>query len=125
MPRERTRSLRVAAEIQRILSELLLTEIKDPRLERVRVSEVELSGDLGVATVFFSTLDLEDDPLDAIEAFTKARGFIRSQVGQALGLRRIPEFRFRHDTSARRGVELSRLIAGTPRPAPKPDDQPD
>jgi ribosome-binding factor A len=122
MPRERTRNLRVAAEIQRILSELLLTEIKDPRLARVQVSEVEVSGDLGVATVFFSTLGLDDDPLDVIEAFARARGFIRSHVGQALGLRRTPEFRFRHDTSARRAVELSRLIAGAP-PARKPDDQ--
>ena len=122
MPRERTRNLRVAAEIQRILSELLLTEIKDPRLARVQVSEVEVSGDLGVATVFFSTLGLDDDPLDVIEAFASARGFIRSHVGQALGLRRTPEFRFRHDTSARRAVELSRLSAGAP-PAPKPDDQ--
>jgi ribosome-binding factor A len=123
MPRERIRNLRVAAEIQRLLSELLLTEIKDPRLERVRVSEVEVSGDLGVVTVFFGTLGLDEDPLDAIEAFSKARGFIRSRVGKALGLRRTPEFRFRHDTSARRGVELSRLIAGTPPPDPKRDDK--
>jgi ribosome-binding factor A len=124
MPRERSRNLRVAAEIRRLLSELLLTETKDPRLERVQVTDVELSGDLGVATVFFGTLGLDDDPLDALEAFTKARGFLRSRLGQALGLRRTPELRFRHDASARRGLEISRLIASAPK-APQAEDPSD
>ena len=47
------------------------------------------------------------------EGFEKARGFFRSRVGQALQLRRVPELRFRHDTSARRGAEIGRLIDET------------
>jgi ribosome-binding factor A len=110
MPREFSRKLRVAAEMQRVLNELLLLEVKDPRLANVRVSEVEVSGDLGVATVFFNTLDLAEDPGAAKEALEQARGFLRSSVGRSLRLRRVPELRFRHDASARRGVELGRLI---------------
>jgi ribosome-binding factor A len=118
MPRERTRSLRVAAQIQRLLNELLLSGVKDPRLSGARVSDVEVSGDLGVATVFFNTLSPDDDPVPVKEGFEQARGFFRSRVGQALQLRRVPELRFRHDTSARRGAELSRLIddSGSARP---------
>jgi ribosome-binding factor A len=74
------------------------------------VSTVEVSGDLGVATIFFNTIALDDDPADVREGFEKARGFFRSRVAQSLRLRRVPELRFRHDTSARRGVELARLI---------------
>jgi ribosome-binding factor A len=96
--------------MQRLLNELLLSDVKDPRLAGVRVSEVEVSGDLGVATVYFNTLGLDEDPAAIKEGFEQARGFFRSRVGQALQLRRVPELRFRHDSSAQRAAELGRLI---------------
>jgi ribosome-binding factor A len=116
MPHESPRKNKVAAEIQRLVNELLRVEVKDPRLAGTTVSAVEVSGDLGVATVFFSTISLEDDPADIRVGFEKARGFLRARVGQALQLRRVPELRFRHDASARRAVEMGRLIdeAGAP-----------
>ena len=110
MPREHARSLRVAAQMQRLLNELLLSDVKDPRLAGARVSEVEVSGDLGVATVYFNTLGLDEDPAAIKEGFEQARGFFRSRVGQALQLRRVPELRFRHDSSAKHAAELGRLI---------------
>jgi ribosome-binding factor A len=119
MPREFARKHRVAAEIQRLLSELLLSEVKDPRLTDARISDVEVTGDLSLATVFFNTLSLDDDPAPIKEGFEQARGFFRTRVAQALKLRRVPELRFRHDTSAKRAVELSKLIdevRGTGRP---------
>jgi ribosome-binding factor A len=116
MPREPVRSQKVAAEIQRVLNELLLSEVKDPRLAAARISEVEVSGDLGLATVFFNTLGLEDDPAPVKEGFEQARGFFRGRVAKALQLRRVPELRFRHDTSAKRAVELGQLIDDARRP---------
>jgi ribosome-binding factor A len=110
MARESSRKNKIAAEIQRLVNELLRGDVKDPRLAGATVSAVEVSGDLGVATIFFSTIALDDDPADIREGFEKARGFLRARVGQALQLRRVPELRFRHDTSARRGVEIGRLI---------------
>jgi ribosome-binding factor A len=120
MPREFARKHRVAAEIQRLLNELLLSEVKDPRLTGARVSDVEVSGDLGLATVFFNTLALDEDPAPIKEGFEQARGFFRTRVARALQLRRVPELRFRHDTSARRASEINQLIddtRGTDRPA--------
>jgi len=115
MARESSRKNKIAAEIQRLVNELLRTEVKDPRLAGATVSAVEVSGDFGVATIFFSTIALDGDPADIREGFEKARGFLRGRVAQSLGLRRVPELRFRHDTSASRGVEIGRLIdeAGT------------
>jgi ribosome-binding factor A len=110
MPREFSRKLRVAAELHRLLNELLLSEVKDPRLDGVRVNDVELSGDLGVAKVLFGTVDVDRDPRAAEEAFRKASGFLRTRVARALRLRRAPELRFVHDTRTQRGFELSRLI---------------
>jgi ribosome-binding factor A len=110
MPREFSRKHRVAAEMQRILNELLLTEVKDPRLAGVRVSEVEVTGDLSLATIFFSTIEIDEDPANIKQGFEQARGFLRSRVANALQLRRVPELRFRHDATARRAAELQRLI---------------
>jgi ribosome-binding factor A len=110
MPREFSRKLRVGAELQRLLNELLYAEVKDPRLAGVTVNEVEVSGDLGVAKVYFGTLDPNLDPQDARAGFDKAGGFLRLRIGQSLRLRRVPELHFVHDLSAQRGLELSRLI---------------
>ena len=110
MPRESARKHRIATEIQRLLNELLLTEVKDPRLGGARISDVEVTGDLSLATIYFNTLGLDDDPVPIKEGFEQARGFFRSQVGRALQLRRVPDLRFRHDASARRAVELGKLI---------------
>ena len=117
MPRESSRKHRIAAEIQRILNELLLAEVKDPRLAGARVSEVEVTGDLSLATVYFNTLGLDDDAATIKEGFEQARGFFRSRVAGALQLRRVPELRFRHDTSARRAAQLNELIDSASLPA--------
>ena len=108
--------------MHRLLNELLLTDVKDPRLAQVRVNEVEVSGDLGVATVYFGSLDVDAAPDEALLGFEKARGYLRTRVARALGLRRAPELRFRHDTSVRRAVELGRLIADAKAPTRDTDE---
>jgi ribosome-binding factor A len=113
MPREFSRRLRVGAELERILNELLQFEVKDPRLQDVRVTEVEVSGDLGVARVFYSLLDPDADPEPARLALERASAFMRSRVGKAVRLRRVPELRFEVDSSAREGLRISQLIDET------------
>lgn len=105
-----TRRRRVGAELHRLLNELLRTEVKDPRLENVTVNDVEMSGDLSVAKIYYSTLDPDAPTEDAQIGFAKASGFLRGRIGQALRLRRAPELHFIRDESARRGAELTRLI---------------
>jgi ribosome-binding factor A len=100
----------VGAELHRLLNELLRTEVKDPRLDEVTVSEVEMSGDLGVAKVFFATLYPDADVGEAQAGFDAASKFLRGRIGRALRLRRTPELIFLRDESARRGAELTRLI---------------
>lgn len=103
----------MGAELQRVLNGLLHSEVKDPRLEGVRVSDVELSADLGVARVYYATLDPDADLTPIEDSLRKASGFLRFRVGHEIRLRRVPELRFLHDESAKRGLELSRLIAST------------
>ena len=104
------RNRRVAAELKRLANELLCHEINDPRLSGVRISEVELSADLGVARLYFNLLDPDDDSRDVELALSRATGFLRSRIGRAIRLRRVPELRFVRDVAAKRGMELTRLI---------------
>ena len=96
--------------MQRVLNTLLAGEVKDPRLSGVTISAIDLSGDISVAKVAFSSLDPDEDPERAAEGLRKAGGFLRSRLGQILSMRRVPELRFQHDEGARHGLELTRLI---------------
>lgn len=125
MARETPRKLRAAAELQRAANELLCHEINDPRLSGVRISAVELSGDLSVARLYFNTLDPDDDPGPAAQGLQSAAGFLRSKLGRAVRMRRVPELRFVHDVAARRGVELTRLIDRVTGEAREPSDSPE
>jgi len=101
---------RVADQIQRELSALLHTELKDPRVGMITLTDVEVSPDLAHAKVFFTTLG-DAEALARTEAGLKrAAGFLRSELGRRLKLRVTPEVRFVHDPSVERGARLSRLI---------------
>jgi ribosome-binding factor A len=94
------RGLRLEGLIREELNSLLEGEISDPRLEDVRVTRVELTRDGSRARVWFVTTRLEERASAEIEtAFTRASGFLRSRLCEALPLKRSPELRFRHDPS--------------------------
>ncbi len=95
----------------RLLNEILRHESKDPRLEFVSISAVDLSRDLSVARVFFSMLQPDADPEPVNQGLKSAAGFLRSKIGNALKIRHTPELRFQHDDSIARGMALSALIA--------------
>ena len=109
MPREFPRKLRVAAELQRVLNALLSSEVKDPRLAGVTISAIDLSGDISVAKVAFSTLEPDADPEPVLSALKKAGGFLRSRTGQILSMRRVPELRFEQDLGSSSGYRADSL----------------
>jgi ribosome-binding factor A len=111
MPREFPRSQRVAEQVQRELAALIRREIKDPRVELVTVTAVEVSKDLAYAKVFVSSLGDTQPRADLITALTHAAGFLRHELGKALRLRIIPELRFVYDETQERAAKLEALIA--------------
>lgn len=111
MPREFSRNQRLGAQMLRSLSELLRFETKDPALSDVSLTAVDLSKDLGVARIYFSLLNPDDDPQPALDGLIRASGFLRSKLGSALTVRHMPELRFVHDDSIAHGAAMARLIA--------------
>ncbi|MBC3906538.1 30S ribosome-binding factor RbfA [Undibacterium umbellatum] len=105
------RGLRVADQIQRDLAEIIWSELKDPRVGMITLTEVQLTADYAHAKVYFTTL--VDDPVavkNTIEALVKASGFLRNQLGLRLHIHTLPQLHFVHDTSTMRGIAMSRLI---------------
>jgi ribosome-binding factor A len=94
---------------RRELSRLLLSEIKDPRVNGVTVTEVRVTSDLSYATVFV-TVDGSENREAALEGLERASGFIRREMGQILHLRKIPEFRFEVDTTLANATRIEQLL---------------
>jgi ribosome-binding factor A len=110
MPREFHRSRRIEDQIQRILSEVIRADVRDPRLHGAIITAVDVSRDLGVAKIYFTSLDPEQGADELSEAFASALKFIRGRLAQQLTVRSVPELRFLHDDSTARGEAMDRLI---------------
>ena len=89
------------------LSELILREIKDPRIKLVSLTGVEVTSDLRRAIVRVSVLGEESQREEAVEALRHARGFLRTELAHRLRTRVTPELIFELD----RGAEHSQRIA--------------
>ena len=110
MPREFNRSERVAGQMRRELAQLVQSEVKDPKVGFVSISDVEVSRDLAHAKVFVTVFDAERAP-ESIRALQRAAGFLRSRLGQTMRIRNVPELHFRHDDSVETGMRMDELIA--------------
>ncbi len=113
MPNDFPRSHRVADFIQRELSELIRTELKDPRVSSmVTVSSVEVTRDLGTAKVHYTIMNPQEGERESTDqALKKAAGFLRRRLAPRLNTRSVPQLRFYYDDSIERGAHMSALIA--------------
>ena len=109
MAKEFSRSQRVAEQIRRELADLLQFEVKDPRVGRITVTEVEVSGDMAHAKVYYSAPPGEHNA-ELQKGLEKSAGFLRGQLAKRMMLRTVPQLHFLYDASIDRGMRLSRLI---------------
>jgi ribosome-binding factor A len=122
MPKDFSRTLRVADQIQRELANLIRLEVKDPRVGMVTLTGVEVSPDYAHAKVFFTLLGNSAQQEAAQRALAHAAGFLRGQIGRRIKLHTIPELHFVFDESVERGARLSQLIDSAIASTPAPDD---
>ena len=103
---------RMADLLQRELTTLLMHEARDPRIKLATVSSVDLSRDLGHATVRISYLGDDDGRDECIEAIRRAAGFFRSSLAPRLKVRRVPELNFVPDLGAEHSQRINELLEG-------------
>ncbi len=91
------RGICLGDQIMQELAMMLLREVADPRLELVSLTSCRLNADMSIALVTFTVGGGEERRKEALEAFNKANGFLRSGLGKRLKMRLLPELRFAHD----------------------------
>lgn len=111
MPKDGSRSRRVAEQIQRELAELIQLEVKDPRVGMITLTGVEVTSDYSHAKVFFSLLGDQARLQQALVGLNSAAGYLRSQVAHRMKLRVMPALHFVHDLSIEEGMRIDKLIA--------------
>lgn len=100
---------RVASDLQKEISKILLTEIKDEDLKRVTITYATVTNDLSFAKVYFTTLD--DDKRDkVIKDMNNASPFFRRELASRLEIRHIPEIKFVYDESIEYGKKIEDII---------------
>jgi len=114
------RQERVAELIHHEISSLLQFETNDPRIGFVTVTEVEVTPDLKVATVYISIFSGEE--ADVRQGLESAAPFFRRELGRRLSLRYTPALTFRFDRSAEYGAKIDTLLSEIDIPA---DDEAD
>jgi len=103
------RQRQIEKRIQQKVSELILFEIKDPRMGFVTITGVTIGRDLAVAKVRWSVLDPKDKS-KVSHLLTHARGFLRRGVARDLDIRSAPELRFEYDDGAERAERISQRL---------------
>ncbi|KYG89549.1 30S ribosome-binding factor RbfA [Metasolibacillus sp. FSL H7-0170] len=104
------RSNRIAEQMKKELGDILGRKIKDPRVGFVTVTDVAVTGDLQQATVYITSLGNEREREETLKALEKAAGFIRSEIGSRIRLRRTPEILFEFDSSVEYGNKIDALL---------------
>lgn len=104
------RAHRVAEQMKKELGEIISRKIKDPRVGFVTVTDVQVTGDLQQAKVFISVLGNDEEKENTLKGLAKATGFIRSEIGQRIRLRKTPEISFEFDESIQYGNKIEKLL---------------
>lgn len=111
MAQQNFRVGRLEQEIQRSVNEILLKRIRDPRVQDVTITGVEVTGDLQQATIYYSVLsELASVNQKAADGLTAATGLIRKEVGATLNIYKTPEIFFKKDDSVVYGNKIDDLI---------------
>lgn len=122
------RQKRVAEQIRLEISDLLLRDLKDPRLALVTVTRVTVDRELTHADVYVSNLGEAADHAAMLDALHRAAGYIRREIGRRIRLRLTPELVFHWDPGMENVEQVARLLdtlktaAPPPDPAAGPDD---
>jgi ribosome-binding factor A len=117
-----TRAERISMKLQQAITELLTKKISDPRIEMATVSQVKMTPDLRLASVYVTVFGDEARIAETLAGFKKSKGFIKKHIAPQLGLKYMPELRFFHDDSFDKAARMDALIESAVRDLPEDTD---
>ncbi|WDV47744.1 30S ribosome-binding factor RbfA [Clostridiaceae bacterium M8S5] len=115
---------RISEEIKKIISTLIRTQLKDPRIAPMTsIVEVSVTRDMRYAKVYVSVFGSEKERKHTIEALKKASGFMRREIGKKIKLKYIPEIEIHLDKSIENGIYMNQLIEKVKKQESKKNDE--
>ena len=113
---------KLAEQIRRLVSEVIINEIKDPRIGFVSITKVEISKDFSIAKIGISVLGNPKEKRKSIEGLQSASGFVQHKVSKAMAIKHVPKLHFVLDSSVADAVEMVGFINTLPGVASTEDD---
>ena len=111
MRKNSIKNIRINSEVQRELSNIIRTEVKDPRIHPMTsVVAVNVAPDLKTCKAYISVLGSEEAAKETLAGLKNAEGYIRRALAKSVNLRNTPEIKFILDQSIEYGVHMTRLI---------------
>ena len=104
------RNLRVADSIRRELNELLLYNVRDPRLNSISIQHVDVSPDLRLARIYYTKLNRDLDDEDIEKAFESAKGYFRKQISKNVKLKYTPDLAFFRDQTQEFSEKIDSIL---------------
>lgn len=101
---------RVAEQMKRELGDIIQNRLKDQRVGFVTVTGVDVTGDLQQATIYITVLGDDEQKEKTFSSLSKAKGFIRSEIGKRIRLRKTPDISFKFDESIAYGNHIDKLL---------------
>jgi ribosome-binding factor A len=121
MARSNHRLERINAIIKEVLSEIVLNEVKDPRVGLVTIVSVRAAPDLSSAKVFFSVMGDEAQRALTMKVLRGASGYMRHVIADEIDVRTAPELHWQYDDSLDRAFRIAEILKET-EPAPEAKD---
>ncbi len=117
------RQRRLGELLKKEISDLVVRDIKDPRIGFVSITSVDISVDLRHSKVRVSVLGSEDERKATLAGLRSATGFIRRELGNRLRLKYVPTIRFAYDDSIEQGARIISLIDSVVKKEDTPVDE--
>lgn len=107
------RNKKISEEIKKIVSQIMMFEIKDPRVSKLSsITHVDVTNDLRYATIYISVFDPKHNVEKHIDGLNSAKGFIRKEIGKQIKLHYTPEPIFKADDSIEHGMHINEILSG-------------
>lgn len=104
------RAKRIADRIREELSEMMIFDIKDPRLKGAFITDVTVDRELAYADIYVFSSDGSESANEILAGFNRASGFLRSELAQRIELRTFPNLRFHWDPTPERAEKIEELL---------------
>lgn len=104
------RLLKAAEAIREVVSMAILTELRDPRVQNVTVTGVEVAPDMRTAKVMVSVMGDEGEQTLCLRGLANASGFLQSKIAKGIDTRYTPRLTFEIDQGVKKSIEVARIL---------------